>query len=266
MDEYSLPTCYREYFFPWLVPQEWAGIIIFLVALEFWTLRLELRLARCPTIKGVFCSMFLARHFSFFLTRIPNAWEDSTLWIWVVVGMCFYACKQFSVAYILGHIPAYERQHVEYRQRLVFRKLLGIREHRDDLVEILALLFSFWCTSIVVWNAGFWLGVALVQFLDHVLCSILEYTPNEQLQNKFLREANACYWYPILVHPKACFGRVSLFYDILFCGLPCAGACPLPFMGFFWSDAEFTFGSRIEKAWKRKRQVLCLEEKKVAFS
>lgn len=239
---------YIDYFFPALSGLEWMAFLFFLVVLEFWTLRLELSLVTCPTIEGFYFSMFLARQ----LSKILSCKTTMDWWFlaWGLSGMCFCVVERFCIGYAFHHIPAYEVEHNRYHLRLVERKLYGRRDHADDLIEVISYTLLFWCISLFVWQPGFWIGVGLEHYFGYRLRTIVQYRPTAELEkHKFLREANAFYWYHIVVNPQSCFGFSSPICDILFCGLDCTGASPLPFVGFFWSNFSIRHRKALEAGW-----------------
>lgn len=234
-------------FFPTVSNSEIVMFLLVFFVLEGWTLRLEESLLKQSfTWEGVYFAAFAARQFT-----KPLEWSSMGF----LVGLAFCTFERFCIGYVFHHLTWYEKEHMEYHKRLVRRKLFGERQNSDDWQEIVTYTLLFWSLYGLVWNQGFWVGVATEHYLGYRLRTLVQYTPTSTLQQqyekaafckkwkcrllagyyRFLLNSDAFYWMHVVVNPQTCFGFSSPCWDMCFqSSISWSGRfawVPLPFVG-----------------------------------
>jgi len=175
----------------------------------------------------------------------------------ICFGLMLCVVERFCAGFLLAHCtPA----RTYYTRCMLARKLYHVHSRSEDILELVAYgaygILLAWPLGIR--SPGLWAGIALEHYVGHGIRAIVQSVSSEVLWDptttapRFLRQVNAYYWYPMLVDWHACYGFSSPLLDVIVSRrTSCTGLCPLPFLGFCWSNFYELHSDRLQQAWKQ---------------
>jgi hypothetical protein len=236
------------------------------------TIVYDMKIAKRITGDGIFMSCF----FAWELSNAANAPTAPTAHVVLayIFGMAFASLQRFIIGYILHSVKSkkFQEDHESFHNRLRQRKLYGMYERSDDLHEIVSytILILFWkflgnVIGIGMGGASLWLGIATEHYFGQLLRIYIQFIPRGYIEErytsgaykwKFLRNAEAFYYYHIMVNPLACFGFSAPFWDTISGRNPAStGTISILWSWFPWIDFLITDYSKLvidnEVAWTK---------------
>lgn len=161
---------------------------------------------------------------------------DSASPLWFLTGLIVSSFTRFVYGYCFHAIPSipWEILHEQYHQQIIIRKRTREFFTADHAIEAVLFLAEL---MLYCWLFGttFTLGAAIERYIGQRLRLYVRYGT---CCNLFMRNAEAYYFYHLLVDPLQCLGFSAPFWDTLFGTNPFRSRCyiPLPFVEFLFVD------------------------------
>ncbi|KAL6054002.1 hypothetical protein QOT17_017629 [Balamuthia mandrillaris] len=223
----------------------------------------DIRLVRNVPYDGLVLSLLFSWSLWSTYAVVLEALELTTL-VSIVAGLYLASLERFLVGSAFHSTAKVELWHENYHEELRRRKVTKCYLLSDHLLEIVAyvVLFSFY-ELIFYFVLGLsakqqqflWLGILAEHYFGHKLRLRVQYAERGSwrgsLFERFLNNAEAYYWYHIVVNPQTGFGFSSPWWDSIMGHHPFSSrwsfSSPLPFVDFFFVDFSTEVAAAFEK-------------------